>query len=45
MTTTTTTTCPSCGRPAVGLAFYTTSDYLRDSVGHVFPATTQEDQS
>jgi hypothetical protein len=30
--------CPECHRPAAGAAFYTTANYLRCSLGHVFPA-------
>ena len=31
------TACPTCGRAAIGRAFPTTTAYVRDSAGHVFP--------
>jgi hypothetical protein len=35
--------CPECHRPAAGAAFYTTANYLRCSLGHVFPAQTEDE--
>jgi hypothetical protein len=29
-------TCPTCGRPAIAMAFPTTTAYVRCALGHVF---------
>jgi hypothetical protein len=35
-TTTPSLECPTCGRPAIRMAFPTSTAYVSDSVGHVF---------